>query len=100
MITERNVIKTTVPAIKDKVKKETMIKKSKATEIATEAIKGKMKIQEGAPITVELKGRDYIITYGWIPPKGIKGPILSPDYSAKVILDAYDGSVMKIIGAP
>lgn len=77
-----------------------MITKSEATEIATAAIKGKMKIQEGAPITVELKGKDYIVTFGWIPPKGTKGPILGPDYTAKVTLDAYTGSVKKILGAP
>lgn len=86
---------------KDKVKtKEAMITKSKATEIATEAIKGKMKIQEGAPITVELKGRDYIVTFGWIHPKGIKRPMPAPSYTAKVTLDAYTGSVKKMLGAP
>jgi len=100
MIPESKVNDTAV-AKKGKIKTQgKMITKSEATEIAISAIRGKIKIQEGAPITVEFKGRDCIVTYGWIPPKGIKGPILGPDYSAKVILDAYTGSVKKILGAP
>lgn len=93
MITEKKAVKPMAPATKDKVKKEAMITKSRAIEIATAATKGKVAIQEGAPITVELKGQDYIVTFGWIPPKGIKGPVLGPDFSAKVTLDAFTGSV-------
>lgn len=77
-----------------------MISESKAIEIAIAAIKGKMKTQKGASITAELKGRDYIVTFGWTHPKGITKPMLAPSYTAKVTLDAFTGSVKQILGAP
>lgn len=99
IITENKTIKTMPPEKKDKIRtKEEMITKSKAIEVARVAAttRGKMKIKEGAPITVELKDRDYIVTFGSNLPKGSLGS----DYTAKVTLDAFTGAVKKILGAP
>ena len=95
MASEGRAIKPTVVMNKEKVEdKEEMITKSQAIEIARAAIRGRVKTYEGAPITVELKDRDYIVTFGWLPPKGAKGgPIMGPSYAARVTLDAYTGSV-------
>ena len=98
MISESKTVKTMAPAKKDKVKnQERMIAKSKAIEIARVAMKGK-EMHEGAPITVELKGRDYIVTFGYIRPSPKEQPgWRGPSYTFKVVLDAFTGSVKQII---
>ena len=80
--------------------RDKMITRSQAIEVASVHLKGKMQIQKNAPITIEQKGSDYIVTFGWIHPQGDRTLMFSPDYTAKVTLDAYTGAAKQILGAP
>lgn len=94
IVLEAKIGETVVAANVFTVVDPDMITRSQAIEIATAKIKGRVAIQEGAPIAVELKGRNYIVTFGYIRPDPKVAPgWRGPSFSAKVTLDAYTGAV-------
>jgi len=76
--------------------KTKMITESEAISIAKRTIKGKATPQDGSPITSELQGNTYIVTFIHENPPGVKGA----DYDARVTLDAKTGEVMQLLVGP
>ena len=70
-----------------------MITQDEAIKIAKKEIRGKIKLQEEAPIEVELKNDRYIVTFVCILPPDTLGP----DFSARVTIDALSGRILEIL---
>lgn len=70
--------------------KSKILTSDEAVAIARHAIKGKVELQRGAPVTVELKGNVFVVTFLCILPPGTRGP----DYDAQLTIDAETGKVI------
>ncbi len=84
------------PGGDDAQRKNFMISKSKAVEIARAAIKGKINLQRGGTVDTELVKSDYIVQFRHVLPPGTAGG----GTDAIVTLDAKTGSVSSVMGGP
>jgi hypothetical protein len=72
------------------------IPRERAIDLTRRALAGKVDLPPAAPVTVELRGDRYVVTFPIPPRPGVRGA----DYHARVTLDAATGAVLEILGAP
>jgi uncharacterized membrane protein YkoI len=72
-----------------------MITRAEAVDIARKAIEGKVTLQSGSPIEVDLKDDRFTVVFVHLLPPGTRGP----DYDAKVTIDASSGEVLSLLGS-
>lgn len=66
----------------------------KIINIALDAIKGSVSLQERAKVLIQLEKDHYIVTFEHRLPEGARGP----EYAARVIIDAESYKILKILG--
>ena len=74
------------------------ISPDRAVEIARQAIQGHVILTTPENVSVERRGRSYLITFPiQLPTDAV---VVGADYDARVTIDAYTGAVIEILGGP
>jgi hypothetical protein len=66
---------------------------AEAHRIARAALAGLIELEQDGPVTVQRRGRHWVVEFGYENPPGVRGP----DFEARVTLDADTGEVVEVL---